>query len=68
MFFRVQSKHGLLQWVLGQFACIVNFSLGLLFYFPFFKIYTLMQNKVNVGSLYMDLKRGDKTGGITSSY
>lgn len=26
-----------------------------------------MQNKVNVGSLYMDLKRGDKTGGITSS-
>lgn len=26
-----------------------------------------MQNKVNVASLYMDLKRGNKTGGITSS-
>lgn len=26
-----------------------------------------MQNKVNVASLYMDLKRGDKTGGTTSS-
>ena len=36
MFFRMQSKHGLLQRVLGQFACIVNFSLGLLFYFTFF--------------------------------